>query len=132
MIEEPPPPDDDSVIPIVSVNHIVMVARSQVRWVEAKGDYIRLHTAKRSYLRRQSLASLEARWSRHGFARIHRSFIIFVPLATKLQRNHSRWTVRVGSGPGAVDLPVSRRKLHKFKQRWANEYRHSNETSRTP
>ena len=116
------PPDDD-VIPIVSVNRVVMVARSQVRWVKAKGDYIQLHTAKRSYLLRESLTSLEARWREHGFARIHRSYMVFVPLVTKLWKKYPSWAVRLGSGPGAVDLPVSRRELHKFKQRWINEYR---------
>ena len=129
MGERLPPPDDDDVIPIVSVNRVVMVARSQVRWVKANGDYIQLHTTKRSYLLRQSLTSLEARWREHGFARIHRSYMVFIPLVTKLWKNCSSWVVHLGSGPGAVDLPISRRELHKFKLRWMNEYRRGNETS---
>jgi DNA-binding LytR/AlgR family response regulator len=117
---------DDDVIPIVSVGHIVMVARSQVRWVKANGDYVQLHTMKHSHLLRQSLASLEARWSEHGFMRIHRSFMIFIPLVTQLRRSYSGWVVRLDAGAGAVDLPVSRRELRKFKQRWMHEYRHGN------
>lgn len=108
----------DEVIPVMRAGHLVPVARSQVRWVEAQGDYVRLHTAKHSYLWRHSLTSLEQDWDRHGFARIHRSRLVFIPLVTKLRRNYSGWAVTLGSGPDAVDLQVSRRKVQKFKQHW--------------
>ncbi|MGH3721282.1 MAG: LytR/AlgR family response regulator transcription factor [Pseudonocardiaceae bacterium] len=64
----------DEFISIATAGGIVVVARSQVRWVEAKGDYVRLHTDKHNCLWRQSLASLEECWGGHGFVRIHNSF----------------------------------------------------------
>lgn len=108
----------DEFISITAAGDTVVVARSQVRWVEAQGDYVRLHTTKHSYLWRHSLTSLEQGWDGHGFARIHRSCLVFIPLVTKLRRNYSGWVVTIGSGPDAVDLRVSRRKVQKFKQRW--------------
>lgn len=112
---------DGEFIVITSAGDTVAVARSQVRWVDVKGDYVRLHTAKHSYLWRQSLTSLEEAWGGHGFARIHRCRLVFIPLVTKLWRNYSGWLVRLGSGPDAVDLPVSRRKVQTFKQRWTQK-----------
>lgn len=115
-------PAEDEVIPITTGDHIVPVARSQVRWVQAEGDYVRLYTDKHtSYLWRRSLTSLEERWGRHGFVRIHNSFLVCVPLVKKLWRNYSGWLVTLGSGPDAVDLPVSRRKVQAFKQQWTQQ-----------
>jgi DNA-binding LytR/AlgR family response regulator len=52
------------------------VARSEVRYVEAQGDYSRLHTAAGSHLVRLPISSLEARWRDAGFLRIHRSLLV--------------------------------------------------------
>ena len=44
----PPPPErseDDEVIPVELAGRTTMLPRSEVRWVEAQGDYARLHTA---------------------------------------------------------------------------------------
>ena len=44
-----------------------MIARENVRWTEAEGDYVRLHTADGSaYLVRIPISHLEERWS--GFS----------------------------------------------------------------
>ena len=43
------------------------VQRSRVRWVEAQGDYARLHTADGSHLVRVPLTSLEQRWAGAGY-----------------------------------------------------------------
>ncbi len=53
-----------------------MLPRSAVRWVEAQGDYARLHTADASHLVRVSLAALAERWADAGFVRIHRSYLV--------------------------------------------------------
>jgi DNA-binding LytR/AlgR family response regulator len=52
------------------------VSRSEVRYVEAQGDYARLHTATGSHLVRLPLSALEERWTGAGFLRIHRSLLV--------------------------------------------------------
>lgn len=108
----------EEVIPITTGDRIVPVKRSQVCRVEADGDYVWLHTPERKYLWREALERLAKRWDEHGFARTHRSHMVFLPLVTELQRGPSGHKVRLGSGSDAVDVPVSRRELKKFKQRW--------------
>lgn len=110
--------DSDEFIPIKIAGDTVLVVRSQVRWVKASGDYVRLHTAKHSYLWRKSLTSVEKSWGSHGFVRIHKSFLVLISLVTKVRKIHSGWVVILGSGPDAVDLPVSRRKVSNVKQQW--------------
>jgi DNA-binding LytR/AlgR family response regulator len=56
----------DEVIPVVRAGHLFSVARSQVQWAQADGDYVRLHIPGESYLVRKSLEYLAERWAEHG------------------------------------------------------------------
>ncbi len=60
-----PTPDSgpDEVIPVELAGTTRLVPRSTVRYVEAKGDYARLHTLEDSHLVRMPLTTLEDRWS---------------------------------------------------------------------
>jgi DNA-binding LytR/AlgR family response regulator len=61
----------------VEVNgRTVLIERGEIRFVEAQGDYVRLHTHHDAYLIRRSISSLAARWAPHGFVRIHRSYLV--------------------------------------------------------
>ena len=53
-----------------------MIRRDDITYVQAQGDYARLHTADASYLIRVPLADLEQQWADAGFIRIHRSYLI--------------------------------------------------------
>ncbi|MBN9621010.1 MAG: response regulator transcription factor, partial [Actinobacteria bacterium] len=64
--------DEDETIPVELAGVTRFVRRSQVRYVEAQGDYARLHTAGESHLLRSTLAELEERWTGVGVVRIHR------------------------------------------------------------
>ncbi|MGQ0468219.1 MAG: LytR/AlgR family response regulator transcription factor [Sporichthyaceae bacterium] len=81
------------------------VHRNDVRYVEAQGDYARLHTATGSHLVRIPMATLADRWASAGFVRIHRSYLVAL---THVEE------VRMGAGRASVvlagtELPVSRR-----------------------
>ncbi|MGH3687253.1 MAG: LytR/AlgR family response regulator transcription factor [Pseudonocardiaceae bacterium] len=116
-----PGPDqgnEDEVIPVELAGTTKLVPRSSVRWVEAHGDYARLHTSEgTSHLVRIPLSQLEDRWSDAGFVRIHRSFLVALPLVTELRMSSSGYVVRVGKGEGATELPVSRRHTRDLKDR---------------
>ncbi|MGW0069863.1 S-adenosylmethionine synthetase N-terminal domain-containing protein [Streptosporangium sandarakinum] len=81
------------------------VSSAEVRYVEAQGDYARLHTAAGSHLVRISLATLEERWSAAGFVRVHRSHLVAVKHIDELHIESGRCVVRVGGS----EIPVSRR-----------------------
>ena len=53
-----------------------MIRRDDVRYVQAQGDYARLHTEEASYLVRVPMADLERQWADAGFLRIHRSYLV--------------------------------------------------------
>lgn len=79
--------------------------RSEVCFIEAQGDYARLHTATDGHLVRMTLASLEERWGESGFVRIHRSFLVSLPHVESVRVDGGRCWVCVGGR----DLQVSRR-----------------------
>jgi DNA-binding LytR/AlgR family response regulator len=104
--QEPP---EDEVIPVELAGTTKLVPRSSVRFVEAQGDYARLHTTEGSHLVRIPLSVLEERWREAGFVRIHRAYLVALPLITELRLSGSGYIVRIGQGPGSPELPVSRR-----------------------
>ncbi|ANY09963.1 LytR/AlgR family response regulator transcription factor [Pseudonocardia sp. HH130630-07] len=108
---------DDEVIPVELAGTTKLVPRSAVRYVEAQGDYARLHTTEGSHLVRIPLSVLEDRWRDAGFVRIHRSFLVALPLVTELRLAGSGYVVRIGSGPETAELPVSRRHTRELKDR---------------
>ncbi len=111
------PGGEDEVIPVELAGTTKLVPRSAVRYVEAQGDYARLHTHEGSHLVRIPLSVLEDRWRDAGFVRIHRSFLVSLPLVTELRLSGSGYVVRVGTGPDCAELPVSRRHTRELKDR---------------
>lgn len=102
------------VIAVSRRGRVVFVARRDVEWVEAAGDYVRLHTRPgESYLLRLPLGTLESAWARHGFARVHRRFLVALPAVHELRTTPDGAEVRVGMGDQPV--PVSRRRRHRLR-----------------
>ena len=106
-------PAAEEVVPVELGGTTTMVPRSAVRWVEAQGDYVRLHTDGESHLVRMPLGELEGRWRDAGFVRIHRSFLVARGRITALRKTTPGHVVHVDTGgdPAEVELPVSRRHL---------------------
>jgi len=82
------------------------VARDDVRYAAASGDYARLHTAGDAHLVRVPLSVLEARWADAGFFRIHRGYLVSLRAVTELRSVTGKGMVVVVDGE---ELPVSRR-----------------------
>lgn len=109
-----PGDDDSAAIPLEAAGRTRWVTPGQVRWVEAEGDYVRLHTADGdSHLLRMPISHLEERWAAHGFIRIHRSYLVSVGNIAELSVAGNNHSVKV-SGQW---LPVSRRHARDVRDR---------------
>ena len=113
-------PTDEPAIPVELAGTTRMLPRSSVRWVEAQGDYARLHTAEASHLVRVSLATLAERWADAGFVRIHRSYLVQLRLIAELRLTGSGYVVAVDG----VELPVSRRHTRELKDKLIRAAKH--------
>lgn len=94
--EQTAPGPEDEAIPVERGGVIRFVPRSEVRYVEAHGDYTRLHTAEGSHLVRLPLSSLEERWAEAGFVRIHRSLLVALAHVEEIRNDADRCEVLVG------------------------------------
>ncbi|WP_040733533.1 LytR/AlgR family response regulator transcription factor [Nocardia tenerifensis] len=118
-VVDEPRADPSEVIPVELGGVTTLVPRSSVSWVEADGDYARLHTSGGSHLVRIPLSALESRWQDAGFLRVHRSYLVALRLVTGLRTVGTATVVclRAEGNAGAVELPVSRRQVRELKQR---------------
>ena len=85
---------------------ILPVATDAIRWIEAAGDYAKLHTDDGTYLSSAGLGALGDRLDADRFLRIHRSHIIALDAVDHLRSDGSGgYRVRLADG---TRLRVSR------------------------
>ncbi|GAA4910466.1 LytTR family DNA-binding domain-containing protein [Nesterenkonia rhizosphaerae] len=98
-------PPEAQRISVLQGDSTVLVDIRDIRWVQAHGDYARLHTVSGSYLLRAALSDLEQQWEELGFLRIHRSYLVNIHQVRRLLHRQSKLSVDLGD----VHLEVSRR-----------------------
>ena len=99
-----PPADETIAVELGGVTRYVQ--RSDIVYVEAQRDYVRLCTRSGGHLVRVPLASLEERWEPAGFLRVHRRFLVNSAFVEALRSVAGRVSVDLGAGQS---VPVSRR-----------------------
>lgn len=71
---------------VVRTNGKVVFLRSEdIEWIEAAGNYVRLHAGGESHVLRESMKNMEARLDPEMFVRIHRSAIVNLNRIRELQ-----------------------------------------------
>jgi DNA-binding LytR/AlgR family response regulator len=104
---------EDETIPVELAGVTRFIARSQIRYAQAQGDYARLHTDTGSHLVRIPLSTLEERWGAAGFVRIHRSTLVSLAHVREVRMEHGRCSVVLDG----VELQVSRRHTRELRDR---------------
>ena len=102
----------DETIPVELGGVVKFVRLGDVRYVEAQGDYTRLHTAAGGFLVRIPISILERRWAPAGFVRIHRSHLVAVKHIEELRVDAGQMSVRIGG----ETLTVSRRHARQVRE----------------
>ncbi|WUH98703.1 LytTR family DNA-binding domain-containing protein [Spirillospora sp. NBC_00431] len=118
----PSPSSEPEPMPVELGGVTRFVTPAEVLYVEAQGDYARLHTSGGSHLVRIPLAALSERWSGAGFVRVHRSHLVALSAISELRLDSGRCTVLVGS----AELPVSRRHVRELRDLLVRRARRSN------
>jgi len=80
-------------------SRIQIVVAEDVEWIGAAGDYVELHVNGRSFLLRETMASLEQRLDPATFLRIHRSRIVQSRCILELRSIENReFTLKLSDG----------------------------------
>ena len=90
------------------------VRRAEVRFAEAQGDYVRLHTRNGSHLVRIPISRLEEHWRGVGYVRVHRSYLLAVHAVQELRSDVSGGLL---AHTDVGDVPVSRRHARELRDR---------------
>jgi two-component system LytT family response regulator len=78
---------------------ILLLDPGEIDWIEAEGDYVRVHCGARGYLIREGISSIEARLAETSLVRIHRSTIVNVSRVQELRpRENQDFTVVLANG----------------------------------
>jgi len=56
-------------------------------WLEAQGDYVKVHTPEKSFMVHTTLKSIEDKLPPQRFVRVHRSFVISLEKIDKIEEN---------------------------------------------
>jgi two-component system LytT family response regulator len=85
---------------------VIIIKAEEIEWIEAQGNYIRIHFGKQSSLMRETLGNLAAQLDPKRFVRIHRSQIVNIDHILELQPwSHRDYRVVLRNG---TQLTLSR------------------------
>jgi two-component system LytT family response regulator len=70
---------------VKSGGRVFFVRTEEIDWVEASGNYVKIHTKNDAHLLRESMKNMEARLDPKIFVRIHRSAIVNIDRIKELE-----------------------------------------------
>jgi two-component system LytT family response regulator len=98
---------------IKTSGRIFFLKVDEIDWIEAEGNYARLHVGKESHLLRDTINGLETRLDPEKFLRIHRSTIVNLDRIQELQPwFHGDYHVTLRDGTQLTLSRSFRDKLH--------------------
>lgn len=101
------PAESDDALWVFANQQRLRIPRSAIEYVEAEGNYVRVHTADSSGLLRASMADIEQRLGTADFVRTHRSTICRKSSITAVERAPTGAYVAILTGGSRI--PIGRR-----------------------
>jgi two-component system LytT family response regulator len=103
---------------IKSAGRVSFVRVEEIDWIEAAGNYLRLHAGKETHLLRDTMNRLESKLNASQFVRIHRSTIVNLESIRELQPSfHGDYAVVLRNG---TELTLSRSYRDKVQEALGN------------
>lgn len=91
---------------------VIFLRPQELDWVEACGDYVRLHAGSKSYLVRRTMQEMESRLGAGGFVRVSRAAIVNAERIAELRPlPRGEFLIRLAAGPELKLTQSHRRQL---------------------
>lgn len=102
-------------IAVKTTGKVVFLRADEIEWVEAAGNYVKLHAGGEAFLFRESMKNMEGRLDRQQFIRIHRSAIVNMERIRELQPwFHGEYVVILQDGTKLMASRVFSDRLHRL------------------
>lgn len=99
---------------VKSSGSVIFLRVDRIDWIEAAGNYLRLHVGTETHLLRETMNALEGRLDRDKFLRIHRSTMVNIERIKELQPGfHGEYVVILRDG---TQLPLSRQHRRRLQE----------------
>jgi two-component system LytT family response regulator len=92
-------------IVVKSGGRIFFIRVDEIDWIDAAGNYVRLHVKGESHLFRETMSAIEKRLEKAQFVRIHRSHLVNADRIRELLPGNGEHVVVLRNG---IRLPLSR------------------------
>jgi two-component system, LytTR family, response regulator LytT len=92
-----------------------LLPRSTILYLQAHGDYVRVASTEGRFLVRARLSELEERWAGHGFARVHRGFVVNLRRAVEVRPRLNGTAVLVMAD--GTEVPIARRQVGELRRK---------------
>jgi len=93
---------------------IKIIPVRDIEYLEAADDYVKINTSEGVFLKNKTMAYFEQTLPSHEFVRCHRSFMVRVPLITRIDPyEKDSYTVRLSTGK---QIPVSKSGYSRLKE----------------
>lgn len=103
-------------IPVYKKGCFMFLEESSIYFIRSDGNYSEVFTSGKSYYLHLNLKSILQRYAGPNFFRVHKSFIVNLSHARKLDRTAGRNPVIVFDREDIPPVPVARRRLSELKQ----------------
>ncbi|HIP31349.1 MAG TPA: response regulator [Crocinitomicaceae bacterium] len=107
-------PDEHLRIVVKEKGIIKIIPTSEVYYLEAYDDYVKVHTKEKYHLKKKTMSYYEKSLDSKDFIRIHRSYIININQLTKIE-SYEKNTYRATLTNGAK-IPISRTSYGELKE----------------
>lgn len=116
------PPETMAALPVDTGGRTRYVRRGEVQFVEAHGDYVRLHTRSGAHVVRMPISKLESYWEGTGFTRVHRSFLVALNAVRELRSDSAGGLI---AHTEVGDVPISRRHARELRELLLSNAQHN-------
>ncbi len=126
--EREAPQESMPAVPVETAGRTRYLRRSEVHYVEAHGDHVRLYTGSGAHVVRMPISRLAEYWDTVGFTRVHRSYLVALDSVRELRSDSTGGLV---AHTVVGDVPVSRRHARDLRERLL-QHAQGSELTRSP
>ncbi len=113
-LQLPPNANSQNRIVVKNDGKIKILPTSEIQYIEANGDNVKIMTNDGSYSKNKTMSYFEQQLSANDFVRIHRSYLVNVSLVSRIDAYDKESHLAVLSS--GIQLPVSKSGYQKLKE----------------